>query len=279
MARNNRSDKSIFFIFKTILLNNRLKSYMRYIELAKRHGYKVCSMKDFFEGKDQPDVKHFVLRHDVDHVTSATKKMYETEIKCGVRSTYYFRFCTMDITLIKEMLSNGFEIGLHYETISDYAKKYQCTSMAEIDISDLREAVKSDIEKFNNMVGYKMTSCAGHGTPENTKLNCSNNILLEGQNMEEYGLAFEAYDKNLYEQYIQCHIMDGNIRNNYGFSYVDNPINAIQSEKRNIIFLAHPNHWYFTSKIRLEELYHLMRGQLSFTTNRQFKRISGLEYL
>ena len=90
------STKNREFIVETILLNNRLKRYAEYIQLAQKSGYQVLTMKDFYNLKDRRGTgRHFILRHDVDWQGVSPRKMFEVERSLDVKSTYYFRFITV----------------------------------------------------------------------------------------------------------------------------------------------------------------------------------------
>ena len=100
-----RFDNTKSFVFKTILLNNRFAAYEKYLRTAFESGYTVCSMAEFYTDfkNGVTDKKHFVLRHDVDDLLPATKKMFEIEKRLGVHSTYYFRWSTVDKDLTIQM--------------------------------------------------------------------------------------------------------------------------------------------------------------------------------
>ena len=274
-----RFDYGKLFSLKTLLFNNRLKTYKKYIEYALDNGYKVCSMLEFWKDKDS-DNKHFVLRHDVDWKGIATRKMWNVEQsvhnirKRSVNSTYYFRHSTTDSKLIKEMLAAGTEVGLHYETISDYAEQNGIFEFDKVNIDDCRKQLKKEISDFKNLINPTMESICSHGSPLNSVLGVSNNFLLENENYSDYGITFEAYDKELYEKYVNCHIMDGTLRINSGFSYKENPIDAINNGYKNIIFLAHPNHWYFTLGEQIKHIGGFVLKGMKTAPLQNFKRIA-----
>lgn len=171
------------------------------------------------------------------------------------------------------MIKAGFEVGLHYETIADIIRERNYTSKEQIDMNYARNRFKEDIKRFEDNIGHKIVSCCSHGAPENIKLGISNNFLTEGVKMSIYDLHFEAYDKIMYDNDIDCHIMDNSLMFNYGFSYRDNPINAVEHGLQNILFLSHPNHWYFTTPNQIKKLAGLFLGAAKFDTNRVFKRM------
>ena len=246
--------------------------YRYYITEAKRNGYQICSMEQFWREKET-DRKHFILRHDFDHKSTGTRRMYELEKACGVVSTYYFRHCTMDAGLMREMQEYGFEVGLHYETLSDYAEEKFLDTVDEHDLLIRRERLKKEIAEFQRLLPKKISSVCSHGAAANRRIRCSNNVLLEGECCDDYSIEFEAYDKIMYEKYVDEHIMDNTICENYGFSYAADPISAIQSGKRNIIFLTHPNHWQQSFGRSVKDLMKLMLGRCTYSSNRSFVRI------
>lgn len=264
---------SILSVLSMILFNSRLKKYKYYIEYAKKKGYQVLSLEDFYKLPEKRNGKYFILRHDVDLPGICTRKMFEVEKSLGVKSTYYFRFSTIDKKLIQEMIDNRFDVGLHFETIADYAKKNKVKDKSEIDMELMKEQLKKDIEKFEKITRHKTFSCCSHGAPENRMLGISNNAITEHADMKEFGLGFEAYQKELYN-YVDCHIMDDSIIHHFGFSYADTPVSAVNDGFKNIVFLAHPNHWYFSVKWKILLLGAIILGKGEMTkAERRFQRV------
>ncbi len=171
----------------TVIKNNRLKRYEEYIEYARQNRYDVISLETFFRLPDRRNGNHLVLRHDVDIPGNSTRKMYETEKKVGIRSTYYFRFSTIDKQLIDDMIQDGFDVGLHFETISDYIKETGCSSKEEIDLSLMADRLRADIARFEELTGHKVRSCCSHGAPENVRLGISNNAITENTDVSRWG--------------------------------------------------------------------------------------------
>ena len=266
-----RFDQGKKYVFKTILRNDRLKAYAQYLILAGRNGYHICSMSEFYEHPTEG--KHFVLRHDVDHKTPATRKMFHLEKKHHVHSTYYFRKSTVDINLMNDMIDAGFEVGFHYETLSDYAIENKLSRVTEKDIEICRERLKQDIAEFNRLIKKPIRSVVGHGSKKNLEIGKSNNVLFKDQEYGAFNILFEGYDGALYSKYVDTHIMDGSLRINSGFSYRQNPIDAISSQDRNIIFLSHPNHWYKTFPQWIWNVTALLIGKCTDESAREFQRI------
>lgn len=271
-SSKNRIDTGISFIFKNIFLNNRFDYYDYYIKLAKERGYVVTSFIDYLENYKGTNKKVLILRHDIDWNSINTKLMFEIEKNNNVKATYYFRWCTMDYDIIKEMNESGFEVGLHYETLATYCLENNITELSDDTIKVCREKLKDEIRKFKNNTNVDMKTMANHGHPKNVELGASNNILLENEVYKDYGIICEAYDKEFYKDVI-THIMDNDVMYNFGFSYKSNPIDAINNNDKLIVFLAHPHHWKFNLKNRIKIIIKLIIGRYTTQTNREFKRI------
>ena len=200
--------------------------------------------------------------------------MYLAEKESGVHSTYYFRNCTLDTELINMMLNDGFEVGFHYETLANYVMSRNIAVLKDDDIEVARSLLKDEIKDFEKRINHKIVSAASHGHPANGLIGYSNNYLLEGQNNEDYGILFEAYDSDMYREYVKIHIMDAPVWMNYGFAYMDNPIDAINDGAEVIILLAHPNHWYGNKLRQAKDLTRLFLGTGKKYEVRKFKRIA-----
>lgn len=263
-------------VLHLLVFNDRLDDYREYIEYAQKHNYKVVSLEDFYSNSERNQEKHFVLRHDVDWPGQSTRKMFELEKDLGVKSTYYFRFSTIDKPLIDEMIAAGFDVGLHFETIADYVKEHHISEASCLDMDLMTDLLKKDILRFEEIVCHKVHSICSHGAPENVLLKVANNTITErllkaGGGYELLNIDFEAYDSTMYND-VDCHIMDGGVLGHYGFSYKDTPISAIDEGKNNIVFLSHPSHWWLTPQDRYKSILLFFLGKAKFTTNRKFKR-------
>ncbi|AUM96878.1 TPA: hypothetical protein LA742_000504 [Clostridium botulinum] len=268
----NRVDTGISFIFKNIFLNNRFDYYDYYIKLAKEKGYIVTSFIDYLQNYKKTDNKVLILRHDVDSNTINTKLMFEIEKSNNVKATYYFRWCTINYDIIKKMNELGFEVGLHYETLASYCVENNINELSDDIIKTCRKELKEEIKEFKNNTNIDIKTIANHGHPKNVELGASNNILLENEKYKDYGIICEAYDKEFYKT-VTTHIMDNNVMFNYGFSYKSNPIDAMNSGDKLIVFLAHPEHWRFDLKTKIKMIVKLIIGRYTTQTNREFKRI------
>lgn len=259
---------------ETIRGNSRLSRYGEYIQYAIEEGYEILPMEAFFllDDGQKREKKHLILRHDVDVPGISNWKMFEAEKALGLRSTYYFRMSTIDLPLIDEMVEAGFEVGFHCETVSHYGDAHNIQTKEELDMDVLRGVFLQEKEEFEKQIGHKIRSCCGHGGNRNRKLHFTNGQIFDGYDISQLGLLFEAYDKDLYSRFIDSHIMDGPLTFHYGFAYRETISDAIEADHKNIVFLAHPNHWYLGPREKIGYTWQMLRKKDCDTSTRTFKR-------
>ncbi len=97
--------------------------YCHCLEKALDLDYRFLTMRQYIEGSDI-DGKIILMRHDEDFNPVAAKALADIEAALGVLSTYFFRFHAQQynllslpvVSLLKHLLGQGHEIGLHGET-------------------------------------------------------------------------------------------------------------------------------------------------------------------
>ena len=247
ITNKTRVDFGQDFLIDVLKHNNRLDYYDLYLKLARKKGYVITSYADYIENYKNTDQKVLILRHDIDEYNDGTEKMFKIEKRNHVKATYYLRWVTFDKKFIYELNEAGFEVGLHYETISTYCDTFNKKILSKEDIDKCREILKQEIINFKSRSGINIKTIASHGSNTNIRLKIPNNILLEGENYSDYGIISETYDKDIINNYITTYICDYHLHENFGFQYEANPIDAIMNEDKVIEFLSHPNHWNFNS--------------------------------
>ena len=251
-----------------------MRYYEDYIRYAQDNGYEIISLEQFYQLPNRRNGKHFILRHDIDWQGISTRKLYLAEKEMQVTSTMYFRFSTIDNNLIRELITNRFNVGFHFETIADYAMENSIDDKSKINLGVVRERFIRETQRFEEITGCKVRSVCSHGHPVNKQLGISNNAITENFDLTKWGILFEAYEQKMYRDDIDCHILDGGILKNYGFQYKDNPYDAIDKGYQNIVFVSHPHNWYMSFKKRMILALAWIRGKAEYSTNREFIRIA-----
>lgn len=86
-----------------------------------------------------------ILRHDVDFSTAAALEVAELEIELDVRSTFFMllNHYSVDTILLKLLVENDFEVGLHYDPLVD-------------------DVFEHEIEKLEQLIGQQVYSVSVH---------------------------------------------------------------------------------------------------------------------
>jgi len=139
-----------------------MKQYRDFLESAKLGKFSIHSFEEYADGQIDQEKANLFIRHDVDISLSRTLKMAAIEKELGVSSTYFFRMHAerytfeQAIPIIKKLSDEGFEIGLHYETLS-IAKgdKDKALEIFEKEIQRLREIAPISVVAAHGQKGYK----------------------------------------------------------------------------------------------------------------------------
>jgi len=238
-------------LFIRYLKNDRISEYDAIIKKALESNYEVISLRDYAENNYDTTKKLLVLRHDVDHLSGGTLKMFEVEKKYGVKSSFYFRNSTFEPKLMNAIEEYGSEASLHFESIADFVKANGIKSKDELyAVQDWQERcldiLKCNIERFRKLLNIPCVTIASHGEYENSLVQTPNNYLTEDISTYDYlGIKLEAYNKKMIEK-ANCYISDVPIEINGGYRYGTTPFEAISRGEKFIIFLSHPCHWNYS---------------------------------
>ena len=251
-------------IYSDYLMKSRLAEYEKFLRYSKKE-FTFLPIIDFFnlikENKLNNSKKYFINRHDIDTDIKTAKNFFELEKKYNIRSTYYFRLSTLDISFIKEINKYGSEVGYHFEEIASYCKKNHIKDKAKVyeHLQSIKNEFINNFRKIEQQIGFKIRSVASHGDFVNRKLGIINNeILLEQKTRVQLGIDVEAYDDILINNF-DVYISD---RPYPQFYTPLSPFEAIK--KYNIICMtSHPRqwavNWYLNTKDNLirfkEELF------------------------
>jgi hypothetical protein len=189
------------------------------------------------KGRTLPD-KIIVHRHDIDTDLRTTRKLFESEKKHDIKSSFYFRLSTLDIDLMREIEEYGSEASYHYEELATYAKKNKIKDAAALRdrLPEIRTDFIANFCSIEQRFGRKMRTVAGHGDFANRKLKVNNTeILADPQLRQRCGIEVETYDRTLMEN-IDIYITD---RPPPQFYYPSSPLDALGRYRR-IYLLTHP---------------------------------------
>lgn len=243
-------------VLKKIIQRSRLGIYESILNLALKQGYLITSLKDWYEHDFYPEKKVFITRHDVDYDAEGAYKMYQIEKKLGVRSTFYYRWSTMDFDTMKVMHEDDFEVSLHYETLATYARGKKIKSKDELtqkDFANCIQILKKEKELFEEKY-WKIYTLCSHGDQRNRLIGVPNFRLLDNENRKDWGIYFEAYDEEIKSKF-KAYISDSSIKNNHNWKYGISVEEAIKTNISPICLLTHPQHWNYHFQRNIKKVY------------------------
>lgn len=223
--------------------------YRAVLTAALAHGYRFGRHQDARALLAAPPPRLFFLRHDIDSDLALTRRMFELEQELGIKSTYYFRRCTLDPALMREIHAFGSEVGYHYEELADFIKARGLRTREQVlpHLGQIRAAFLDHLRAFEEVLGAKVRTVAAHGDFANRYLGMPNQMLLDDALRTAAGLEMEAYDGFLGER-LSFRGRDAL----YPGLWSPSPIvQAIEQELPVILVLAHPRHWQRAPWVRL----------------------------
>ena len=168
----------------------RWREYRRFLGLARGHGYRIVSLESWIEEDRGDGPLTLILRHDVDQHPRSALTMAAIEDDLGIRSSWYFRWRTAHPAVIAELGRRGFEVGLHYETLTRNAMERGPSGPAdEALLERSRRDLRAEISAFAELFG-PLRSVVPHGDSRIPEVH--NAELLQGEDCTEYGIAFDA---------------------------------------------------------------------------------------
>ena len=170
-----------------------LRSYKNIFKKALDEDYQIIMLKDFFLNRYDKNRKILINRIDIDFNCKDALKVGEIFKDLNINGSFYFRlhakeyniFDFDNFNIIKILIKWGNEVSLHTETV-DFQKL--------CDENDV-ESFTNEIKFFEEFFKIKIYGTASHGG--NTGYN--NLDFWKIHKPEEFGLVYEAYQKDIWE--------------------------------------------------------------------------------
>lgn len=241
------------------LMPSQLAAYEKLVCAAQKAGYEQTSVRHYHDmvGSAALPERVIVHRHDIDTDLRTTRKLFEIEKKHGVKSSFYFRLCTLNIELMRQIEEYGSEASYHYEELATFAKKHKIKDAAALRsrLPEIRTDFAANFSRIEQRMGRKLRTVAGHGDFANRKLKVNNTeILADPALRQQCGIEVESYDRALMEN-IDIYITDRPPPQCY---YPTSPLEALGKYRR-IYLLTHPRqvetNWKENTKENLFRVY------------------------
>lgn len=154
-----------------------LKTYRHLLNSLIKAGYVFQRFEDFIEN---PKDKVVILRHDIDTRPKKALEFAQIERELDIKSTYYFRIVkkTYCPKIIKSIVSDGHELGYHYEDLSNKMGNYQKAILS----------FEENLNLFRQF--YPIRTISMHGRAMSVY---DNRDLWKKFNYKDFGLFAEPY--------------------------------------------------------------------------------------
>lgn len=246
-------------IYSDYVMPSRLVEHERLVLRARDAGFDQTSVRQFHRALKEGTApqKALVHRHDIDTDLRTARKLFDLEWKHGIHSSFYFRLCTLDIGLMREIDDYGSEASYHYEELATFAKKHHIGDAAVVRarLPQIRAEFEVNFRAIEQRLGKKMTTVASHGDFANRRLKVSNTEILADKALRvRCGIDCETYDDHLLEQF-GTYITD---RPAPQYFHPGTPVDALGRHNR-ICLLTHPRqfetNWRENTKSNLLRFY------------------------
>lgn len=218
--------------------------YEKILKCARDNGYEfhtVLSFEDVIAKGVGQGNKYLILRRDIDTADAKIlRKMLMIEKKYNARASYYFRWNTMDVNLMKEIAEAGGEASYHFEEIATFCYKHRIRTKGEMlkYIEEIRSLFIEQYAEFKLETGQPCLTVASHGDYINSKIGIQNKVIIDGRVRKTCGIVREAYDLE-HMNYITCRIAD----QVEGERFTTRALEAIECGEPVLELLTHPRQW------------------------------------
>jgi len=201
----------------------------------------MVALEDYVtEGRGGNDPRPtMIMRHDVDQHPGSALAMGRIDREMGVPSSWYFRWRTAHPVVIAILNHWGFQIGLHYETLTRLALARGIAGPPdERLIAEARRRLREEISAFSSLHG-PIRSVVPHGDSRLPEIH--NATLLRGEDCASYGVEFDGKEamrgRGLAHWLTDRTAAEG--RWTEGFD----PTDLFAGQASPILCVTHPNNW------------------------------------
>jgi hypothetical protein len=217
----------------------RWPEYRQLLLSAQAAGYRILSLERWIAAETAAGgAPVLVLRHDVDQHPASALAMAEVEQALGVSSTWYFRWRTAHPRVVAQLREGGFDLGLHYETLTRMVLRQGGAAVTEQLVAQARAELRREIAAFAELHG-PIRSVAPHG--DTRAPGVRNAILLQGESAAAYGVEFDG-NEAMRGRGLRAWVTDRSAPEGRWAGGV-HPAGLLDRRTSPILCLTHPNNW------------------------------------
>jgi hypothetical protein len=218
---------------------SRWGEYERVLRSAQENGYRIVSLEDWVsDGQPSEGAPTLILRHDVDQHPRSALRMAAIETKLGLPSSWYFRWRTAHPAVVHSLKRDGFQVGLHYETMTRIALERGLREDSDELIEAGRVELRSELAAFERLFG-PCRSAVPHGDSRIPDVH--NALLLKGEDCAEYGIEYDG-NEVMRGHELALWLTD-RIAAEGGWMEGIDPLEMLASRDSPILTVTHPNNW------------------------------------
>lgn len=225
-------------------MGSRIRELSEIYEFALNQGYIICSIDHYWgliiSGKVEASKKYLINRHDIDSDVKTARLIFELEKDLDIKSSFYFRLCTLDYDLMDEISSYGSEASYHFEEVATLAKLNGWKLKSQINWAEVKDLFCFNYSTIKSKSGLKLSTICSHGDFVNRYLGVINNELLDDNIRKNLEIGLEVYDRSFTDT-IELKCSDTEYPN---FYIPSSPIELLSQNKKIVQLLTHPRHWY-----------------------------------
>jgi hypothetical protein len=218
----------------------RWPEYERFLRSAQENGYRISSLEDWVaDGLPVEGRPTLILRHDVDQHPRSALRMAAIESRLGLRSSWYFRWRTAHPRVVEKIKGDGFQVGLHYETLTRVAlERGLHEEPSEELIASCRQTLRDELAEFERLFG-PCRSAIPHGDSRIPEVH--NALLLKDQDCSAYGIEYDG-NEVMRGTDLACWLTD-RIAAEGGWMEGLDPLEMFATKASPILTVTHPNNW------------------------------------
>ena len=226
--------------FSRTLSRARWSEYERFLRSAQEQGYRIVSLEDWVSaGSPTEGEPTLILRHDVDQHPRSALRMAAIESRLGLRSSWYFRWRTAHPAVVRKVKSAGFQVGLHYETMTRIALERGLHQEPTEDlIEHCRAVLRSELAAFERLYG-PCRSAVPHGDSRIPQVH--NALLLKDQDCSVYGIEYDGNE--IMRGHELASWLTDRIAAEGGWMEGIDPAEMFATKATPILTVTHPNNW------------------------------------
>lgn len=223
------------------LSGGRWDEYRRFLQMAREHGYRVVALEEWVrESQRDRAGPTLILRHDVDQHPRSALAMAAIEEDLGVRSSWYFRWRTAHPLVVAAIKRRGFDVGLHYETLSRNALDRKAFDGVDDSLlAESRRDLRAEIGAFTRLFG-PIRSVVPHGDSRIPAVH-NGELLRDPRKWEEYGIEFDGNEAMLGRNLGYWLTDRSSVEGGWGEGI--DPAELFASRITPILCVTHPNNW------------------------------------